>query len=179
MKPTVEIRLSLGTLSFGGVMQASCRGKQRGIVWVSWLLVMSSVLGLVACGSRQQQPASPSFANWRGLSQDERDLALARGREFRGEDDGEIHRLEHVYRPGDPRVHPKSDAAVFVLSGTAIVHLEGHTHRLRSGESIDIPHGHCYATRPEGRSTSSLFFVFWEPEEQTDETALAPAPPAP
>jgi mannose-6-phosphate isomerase-like protein (cupin superfamily) len=177
----VEIRWLPGTLFFGGVMQASFRGKQRGIVWVSGLLVMSSALCVVACGSRQQPITSPAFANWRGLNQDERDLALARGREFRGEDDGEIHRLEHVYRPGDPRVHPKSDAALFVLSGKEIVHLEGHTHRLHSGDSIDIPHGQCYATRPEGRSTSSLFFVFWEPEEQAEETALAPAtsPPEP
>ncbi len=117
----------------------------------------------------------PTVVSWQQLDQDERELALSRGRDFHGPTRGEIHRLEHVYRPGDPRIHPESDAAVFVLSGTAIVHVEGQTHRLHPGESVDIPHGHAYATRPEGRSTSSLFFVFWDAEEPQEQTALGPA----
>ncbi len=116
-------------------------------------------------------PAALSSAS---LSEGEQARAEERGHRFaqvRLTESARPYKLEHLTEGHPPRIHPRMDASLLVLSGSVRIQVDGHEHELSAGDSIDIPHGAWYSTQTLDEDGSSVFFAFERPLQPHSPTA--------
>ena len=126
---------------------------------------MLTAAGVIACGATAL-PEGP-------LSDYDHQRATERGQRFTASEYGatprasgalpstqQPYRLEHLTGAHPPRIHPRMDASLFVLSGAVRIRIDGVDHQLGAGDSIDIPHGSWYCTESTDSEGSSVYFVF-------------------
>lgn len=78
------------------------------------------------------------------------------------------HHVVRLAAAEKPHVHDTHDGSVFILSGTARVHLGDEVHDLSAGDTLFIPHGQLHWAQNTGRDPAMAYVIFTPPFDGKD-----------